>query len=87
MKIKTIKIKNFISIVNVNIDINDFNVFVGQNNHGKSNFLEAIEWFYNGSGDLDEIKRKCKTIKDVSVEICFLVFNQHFDKLLHNPLS
>jgi hypothetical protein len=32
-----------------------FNVFVGQNNHGKTNLFEALEWFYTGSGDQSQI--------------------------------
>lgn len=71
MYISNIEIKNFRSIKYVNIPVDNFNVFVGQNNHGKSNFLEAIEWFYNGSGDLKEIKTKGSEIRDISVEIEF----------------
>lgn len=71
MYISNIKINNFRSIGHTDICLDNFNVFVGQNNHGKSNFLEAIEWFYNGSGDLDEIKMKGTNVKDLSVEIEF----------------
>lgn len=71
MYISNIKINNFRSIGCIEVCLDNFNVFVGQNNHGKSNFLEAIEWFYNGSGDLDEIKMKGTNIKDLSVEIEF----------------
>jgi putative ATP-dependent endonuclease of the OLD family len=60
MYISKISVKNFRSIEFVeNLELNKFNVFVGQNNHGKTNFFEAIEWFYSGSiGDLSEIRRK-----------------------------
>lgn len=71
MYISNVEINNFRSIGHVNIPIDKLNVFVGQNNHGKSNFLEAIEWFYNGSGDLNDIKRKGTDKKELSVEIEF----------------
>lgn len=62
MKILQVRIENFRSIRNTEgyLELKDFNVFVGQNNHGKTNFFEAIDWFFNG---LD---------KSVSVEdICY----------------
>lgn len=56
MKITKITVKNFRSIENVDsLNIDSFNIFVGQNNHGKTNFFEAIEWFYNAkSSSMDE---------------------------------
>ncbi len=55
MKITRIKIENFRSIEFTEIALGAFNVLVGQNNHGKTNFFEAIDWFYNGSGDVNQI--------------------------------
>ena len=54
MKIKEIRINNFRSIKEVVVNPSRFNVLVGQNNHGKSNFFEAVEWFYGGKGNIDE---------------------------------
>lgn len=48
MRIKRILIQNFRSIKHANIDLDVFNIFVGQNNHGKTNLFEAIEWLYEG---------------------------------------
>lgn len=48
MKIKRVKIENFRSIENIELEFKDFNTLVGQNNHGKTNFFEAIDWFFNG---------------------------------------
>jgi len=48
MKIKAIRIRNFRSIEEAQITPSDFNVFVGQNNHGKTNLFEAVEWLYEG---------------------------------------
>lgn len=72
MKIAKIIIKNFRSIQEVAIDPQNFNVFVGQNNHGKTNFVEAVHWFYLGGGNIDQIKNaKAKGGDDFSVELVF----------------
>lgn len=56
MKISRIVICNFRSLRNAEFSPSAFNIFVGRNNHGKSNIFEALEWFYSGKGDLDEIR-------------------------------
>lgn len=48
MVIKEIKIENFRSIKQASLDLGMFNIQVGQNNHGKTNYFEAIRWFFNG---------------------------------------
>lgn len=69
MKITKITINNFRSIEYAEIIPSAFNVLVGQNNHGKTNFFEAIEWFYNASGDLGQITYMRDGQRDVSVEL------------------
>ncbi|MEI7681098.1 MAG: AAA family ATPase [Betaproteobacteria bacterium] len=69
MKISKITINNFRSIEYAEMIPSAFNVLVGQNNHGKTNFFEAIEWFYNASGDLGQITYMRDTQRDVSVEL------------------
>lgn len=71
MYISNIEVKNFRSIEHASTALSNFNVFVGQNNHGKSNFLEALEWFYNSSGDIEEIIRRGSRKEDLSVEVEF----------------
>jgi len=46
MKINKIKIANWRSIKDLEIDFEDMMVFIGQNNHGKSNILSAILFFF-----------------------------------------
>jgi CRISPR-associated exonuclease Cas4 len=46
MKIKKISISNWRSIKDLEIDFEDMMVFIGQNNHGKSNILSAILFFF-----------------------------------------
>jgi len=69
MRITKITIHNFRSIQNSEFIPNAFNVFAGQNNHGKTNFFEAIEWFYSGSGDIGQIAYRRNRENEVSVEI------------------
>lgn len=49
--IKKIHIKNFRSIVDEVIDLNDINFFVGKNDCGKSNVLKALNLFFNDETD------------------------------------
>lgn len=57
MKIKRLIVRNFRSIEECEISPTGFNIFVGQNNHGKTNFFDAIEWLYDGKGDISELIR------------------------------
>lgn len=74
MKISKITILNFRSVKQVEIKADDFNILVGQNNHGKTNFFEAIDWFFNGtkkSESIDNIRFGRTGVAEVSVEIEF----------------
>ena len=71
MKISKIKVKNFRSVKDAEIAPDNFNIFVGQNNHGKTNFFEAIDWFYGAKGDIDKIRFGQTGQDEVSVEIEF----------------
>ena len=51
MIIKSIRIKNFRSLVDETIDLNDMNFFVGKNDSGKSNVLKALNLFFNKETD------------------------------------
>lgn len=46
MGIKRIKIQHFKSIEQVDLDIQNLQIFIGENSAGKSNILEAIYYFY-----------------------------------------
>lgn len=48
LRIKHIRIKNFRSIVDLSIDTDKMNIFVGLNDAGKSNVLKALNLFFNG---------------------------------------
>ncbi|WP_368485115.1 ATP-dependent endonuclease [Pseudoalteromonas sp. SD03] len=74
MKITKVTINNFRSIESAVFDFNDFNVFVGQNNAGKTNLFEAVEWFFKGlpkGKSLIDLYPNRNTSKEISVEIEF----------------
>lgn len=45
LRIKQIRIKNFRSIVDLDINVDKMNIFVGLNDAGKSNILKALICF------------------------------------------
>ena len=51
MIIKKIKIKNFRSISDLELDLKDLTVIIGDNDAGKSNLLRAINLFFNNTTD------------------------------------
>ena len=51
MIVKRIRIKNFRSLVDETIELDDMNFFVGKNDSGKSNVLKALNLFFNGETD------------------------------------
>jgi predicted ATP-dependent endonuclease of OLD family len=75
MKISRIKIENFRSIQQTEFNTTNFNIFVGQNNCGKTNFFEALEFFFNGLGkgiSIDELKYKRDSQNEILVEVEFI---------------
>jgi len=52
MYIKRVKIKNFRSIADAEIILEDYTAIVGLNDSGKSNFLRALNLFFNGQTDV-----------------------------------
>ena len=84
VKITEISIKNFRSIVNMNIDVEQLNMFVGLNDVGKSNVLKALNLFFNNETDYNEkfafesdfsqlFPQKSKKAKEIVIKIIFEV--------------
>jgi len=72
MRISKITVENYRSIRRAEIDASAFNVLVGQNNHGKTNLFDAIQWFYTGSGDIGALKNTAAGAdEEISVELEF----------------
>jgi predicted ATPase len=53
-KIRRIKIRNFRSIVRIDIRVEDLTILVGDNDCGKSNILRALNLFFNGETNPDQ---------------------------------
>lgn len=49
-----IRIVNYRSIENISLDLGMFNLLIGQNNTGKTNFLKALDLVISGSSDISE---------------------------------
>lgn len=81
MRISKITIDNFRSIKHAEISADKFNVFVGQNNHGKTNFFEAIDWFYGAKGEIDKIRHMRNGDTEVCVEIEFSEIKDGIQKM------
>lgn len=75
MKIKKVNIHNWRSIKNVEISFENLMVFIGQNNHGKSNILSALLFFFgtNSCAELDFNKGE----DELFVEITFSDLDDH----------
>lgn len=58
MKINKITIENFRSIKKIeDLTFNDFNILVWQNNHWKTNFFDALDWFFNWFSKWEDKKK------------------------------
>lgn len=79
-----VKIQNFRSIRNETIYAKDLNVFVGLNDVGKSNFLKALNLFFNNETDYGVkfdfehdfsylYPEKSHKAKQICIEVCFNV--------------
>lgn len=85
MKISKIKIENFRSIESTEFKVDNFNIMVGQNNCGKTNFFEAIEFFFNGvrGGLSNDLKFKRQPDIEILVEVEFSGAQDGADKMQH----
>ena len=85
MKINKVVIHNFRSIQHAELECRDIMVLLGQNNHGKSNVLRAIEFALATGGKLEpsDIHAFCKDNDgDLWVEI---TFGDLTDQEIHPP--
>ena len=71
MRVSKIVVENYRSIQKIEVKVDNFSIFVGQNNHGKTNLFEAIDWFYKTkSAQKDEHFNRDQS-NTISVEIFF----------------
>ena len=78
MKIANIIIENYRSIQKSEIKPSKFSIFVGKNNHGKTNVFEAINWFYSSRPLQSEEQHFNKNSNNIiSIEIFFDNISDH----------
>lgn len=75
MQFKSISIKNFRNYKNINVELNNKNVFFGMNDVGKTNFLYAIRYVFDknirkkGLIDTDFYKKRVEQPIEITVAI------------------
>jgi AAA15 family ATPase/GTPase len=71
MKIASVHVVNFRSIEEATLEFTDFNILIGQNNTGKTNFFEALDWFYTGSGLSQDMRFQRDPNREIIVSVEF----------------
>ena len=75
MKLRWLHIQGFRSIRDIAFEIDDFLCFIGQNNHGKSNILQALDMFFSSGtrGVTPDIffRSPTEAVKEVVIEARF----------------
>lgn len=87
MKISRIKIENFRSIKSTEFETDNLNIVVGQNNCGKTNFFEAVEFFFTGPGRgglSNDLKHKRQSDLEILVEVEFIGAQEGASKMQHD---
>ncbi len=80
MKLKQIRVDGYKNLINCKVDLSDFNVLVGPNNSGKTNFLEAIQMLFPiawGSGKLRKSVFKGLTPRFIGSSVCHLAAHKN----------
>lgn len=62
MKISRIEVENFKSIEKYDFEVGDFNIFIGKNNHGKTNLFDALDWFDSGKTEATNYRNHDRTL-------------------------
>lgn len=80
MKISRIEVNNFRSIQHYNLECADYNVFVGQNNHGKTNLFEALSWFDSGKASASDYHNHNQEL-EIMVRIYYIEVQSSLENL------
>jgi AAA15 family ATPase/GTPase len=85
MKISHVKIHNWRSIKDIEIDFQELMVVIGQNNHGKSNILYALLFFF-GKIDCNDLDFYRNT-NELYVEVTFTNLDDHDKQMFEKYLT
>lgn len=72
MKIKKLEVSNWRSIKHLNLELQDLSIFIGQNNNGKSNILNALLFFFGEIKHTEHDFNDCEAELYVEVTFCCL---------------
>ncbi len=82
MKLRRLRIRNFRSIIDADIEIHDYTMIVGANNAGKSNLLGALRAFYEESKwSNDDLPKKNANGEESWVELTFALTDDEWGNL------
>ncbi len=74
MRIENIKIENWRSIINLDINFQELMILIGQNNHGKSNILSALLFFF---GQMKQTRLDFNSSENnIKIEVIFTSLNE-----------
>ncbi|MDT2447475.1 MULTISPECIES: ATP-dependent nuclease [Enterococcus] len=85
MKIKSVRIKNFRALKDVQIEFEDITTFIGPNGAGKSSIMYALDWFFNAYGknnNLSDDDCNCNNGNEISVEVIFNCLTEYDKEVL-----
>lgn len=85
MKIKSVRIKNFRALKDVQIEFEDITTFIGPNGAGKSSIMYALDWFFNAYGknnNLSDDDCNCNNGNEISVEVSFNCLTKYDKEVL-----
>ncbi len=73
MRIEAVTIRNYRSLKDVEIHLDDYSVLIGPNGSGKSSVLYALDWFFNGTSlvesDVHGYREGDSLADDVTIEV------------------
>ena len=82
MKLRRLRIHNFRSIIDANIEVHDYTMIVGANNAGKSNVLAALRAFYEDvKWGADDAPKVGKSSDETWVELAFVLTDAEWASL------
>lgn len=82
MKLRRLKIHNFRSVIDADIEVHDYTVIVGANNAGKSNVLAALRAFYEDiKWSNDDLPKIGKNTDESWVELAFVLSDSEWTSL------
>ena len=72
MKLRRLRIHNFRSIIEADIEVHDYTMIVGANNAGKSNVLAALRAFYEDvKWSAEDVPKVGKSSDETWIELAF----------------